>query len=168
VAPEDIKTLRRELECTARELAAALGIEQAMVFAWERGERFPTKRHVDRMLALRAAGPLAIPRSPKPPARVMASSPSSLAGQSPNLMRALADPTLWEIFRKLVAYAPLRDEVARLAARYADPASSSSPSAPPSPSAPVVGVSGHSDGAGGSPDGVASADPSGAVTEGGG
>jgi transcriptional regulator with XRE-family HTH domain len=169
VAPEDIKTLRKELDCTAKELAGALGIEQAMVFAWERGERFPTKRYVDRMLALRAAGPLAVPKSPKPPARVLASPPSSPRGQSPDLMKALADPTLWEIVRKLVAHPPMRDEVARLAARYPDPASPSSPSeARTAPSIPAVGASGHSDGTGASPEGVASADPSGAVTEGGG
>jgi len=169
VAPEDIKALRRDLECTAKELAGALGIEQAMVFAWERGERFPTKRYVDRMLALRAAGPLAVPRNPKPPARVLASSPSSPAGQGPSLMKALADPTLWEIVRKLVAHPPMRDEVARLAARYPDPAS---PSPPPdarrAPSVSAVGASGHSDGTGASPEGAAPGDPSGVVTEGGG
>jgi hypothetical protein len=34
----------------------------------------------------------------------------------------LADPGLWEIVRKLVAHKKLRDEVAKLAANYADPA----------------------------------------------
>jgi hypothetical protein len=37
-------------------------------------------------------------------------------------MRVLADPTLWEIVRKLVTHKKLRDEVTKLASTYADPA----------------------------------------------
>jgi hypothetical protein len=37
-------------------------------------------------------------------------------------MRVLADPALWEVVRKLVAHKKLRDEVAKLAASYPDPA----------------------------------------------
>src|SRR5262250_1684837 len=45
MSPEDIKALRQELGCTARELATALGIEQETVLSWERAELFPTKRY---------------------------------------------------------------------------------------------------------------------------
>ena len=62
MTPEDIKALRKDLACTAKELAAALGIEQGTVLAWEKAELFPTKAFVDRMNELRAKGPSAIPR----------------------------------------------------------------------------------------------------------
>jgi len=106
VTPDAIKALRKELGCTAKELAAALGIDQATVLAWERGELFPTKQYVDKMDAFRAVGPSAVPRRAK--------------GVSP--MRALADPVVWEAVRKILAHKPLRDEVLRLAAGYSDPA----------------------------------------------
>ena len=106
--PEDLKALRAELKCTAKELAAVLGTDQATVMAWEAGELFPTKRHVDQMQALREKGPAAIPKKAK--------------GASPPPLKVLADPTLWELIRKLVAHKKLRDEVSKLAAGYADPA----------------------------------------------
>jgi len=109
VTPEDVKALRRELSCTAKELAAALGLDQATVLAWERGELFPTKQYVDRMAELRSKGPSAIPRKAK-----------SAGDVSP--IKALADPTLWSLVRKLAAHKKLRDEVAKLAAGYKDPA----------------------------------------------
>ena len=62
MSPEELKTLRKELSCTAKELAAALDLEQATVLAWERGELFPTKRHCDAMESLRRRGPSAIPK----------------------------------------------------------------------------------------------------------
>lgn len=108
MSPEAIKALRQELSCTARELAAALGIEQDVVLSWERGETFPTKRWVDRMEQLRKQGPAAIPRRKKAPA---AASP----------MQALADPELWRLFRKLVAHPALRSAAAKLAEDYPDP-----------------------------------------------
>jgi DNA-binding transcriptional regulator YiaG len=106
VTPDDLKVLRKELACTAKELAQALGIEQATVLAWEKGELFPTKPHVDKMEQLRARGLAAIPKKSK--------------GES--AMKVLADPALWMILRKLVANKTLRDEVAKLAAAYPDPA----------------------------------------------
>jgi transcriptional regulator with XRE-family HTH domain len=108
VTPDEIKALRRDLGCTARELAGALDLEQATVLAWEKGELFPTKQYVDRMAAFRAKGPSSIPRKAKG------------AAQSP--AKALADPALWEIVRKLAAHKKLRDEVVKLAAGYPDPA----------------------------------------------
>ncbi len=106
MTPEEIKALRKDLSCTAKELAAALGLEQSTVLAWEKGDLFPTKAFVDKMAALRARGPAAIPKKAK--------------GADP--MKVLADPALWELMRKVVAHKKLRDELAKLAAGYPDPA----------------------------------------------
>ncbi len=103
---DELKTLRKELSCTAKELAQALGVEQAVVLAWEKGDLFPTKAFIDKMGLLRQRGPGAIPRKAK--------------GEAP--MKVLADPALWELVRKLVANKKLRDEVIKLAAAYPDPA----------------------------------------------
>lgn len=105
MTPDEIKGLRKDLACTAKELAQALGIEQTTVLAWEKGDLFPTKVYVDKMEALRTRGPAAIPKKAK--------------GDAP--MKVLADPALWELMRKLVAHKKLRDEVVKLAAAYADP-----------------------------------------------
>lgn len=107
MTPDDIKALRKDLACTAKELAQALGLEQSTVLAWEKGDLFPTKAYVDKMNALRAKGPGAIPKKAK-------------AGAEP--MKVLADPALWELVRKLVAHKKLRDEVVKLAQAYPDPA----------------------------------------------
>ena len=107
MTPEDIKALRKELACTAKELAAALGLDQATVLAWEAAEKFPTKVHVDHMNELRARGPGAVPRKAK-------------AGVDP--IKALGDPQVWELLRKIAAHKKLRDEVAKLAEKYPDPA----------------------------------------------
>ena len=106
MTPDDIKALRKDLSCTAKELAQVLGIEQATVLAWEKGELFPTKPYVDKMTALRAKGPSAIPKKAK--------------GAEP--MKVLADSSLWEVFRKIVAHKKLRDDVTKLAQGYPDPA----------------------------------------------
>lgn len=106
--PEELKALRATLKCTARELAAALGTDQATVLAWEAGELFPTKRHVERMRELEAKGPSAVPKKAK--------------GAAPSPMKLLGDPALWVLVRKLLAHKKLREDVARLAADYADPA----------------------------------------------
>jgi transcriptional regulator with XRE-family HTH domain len=111
VSPDDIKELRRSLRCTAKELAAALGLEQAEVLAWEKGDLFPTKKHVLAMGALREKGPDAIvhKRRGKPaPAR--------------GPMAALRDPDLWALVRKLAAHPTLFDEARKLADGYEDPA----------------------------------------------
>jgi transcriptional regulator with XRE-family HTH domain len=106
VTPDEIKALRKELSCTAKELAAALGIEQATVLAWEKAELFPTRAFVEQMNALRAKGPSAIPKRAK--------------GGDP--VKALADPLVWELLRKIAAHKKLRDDVAKLAEKYPDPA----------------------------------------------
>jgi transcriptional regulator with XRE-family HTH domain len=106
VTGDDVKALRKDLGCTAKELAAALKTDQATVLAWEKGDLFPTKASVDAMEALHAKGPSAIPKKSK--------------GGDP--IKALGDPQLWELLRKLAAHKKLRDEVAKLAAAYPDPA----------------------------------------------
>jgi transcriptional regulator with XRE-family HTH domain len=105
MTPEALKQLRKELACTAKDLATTLGIEQGTVLAWEKGELFPTKQFVDKMEALRAKGPSSILRKAK--------------GADP--MQSLGDPELWELFRKLLAHKKLRDDVKKLAVSYKDP-----------------------------------------------
>jgi DNA-binding XRE family transcriptional regulator len=106
MTPEEIKAVRKDLACTAKELAAALEVDQQTVLAWEKGELFPTKKHVDKMNELRAKGPSAIPKTAK--------------GSNP--IQTLTDPNVWTLFRKLLAHKKLRDEVGKLAATYPDPA----------------------------------------------
>ncbi len=106
MTPDELKALRKELACTAKELANVLGLEQSTVLAWEKGELFPTKPFIDKMEALRAKGPGAVPKKAK--------------GGDP--IKQLGDPAFWEIVRKVAAHKKLRDEVAKLAAPYADPA----------------------------------------------
>jgi transcriptional regulator with XRE-family HTH domain len=106
VTPEELKALRKDLSCTAKELATALGLEQSTVLAWEKGELFPTKAYIDKMEALRKKGPSAIPKKSK--------------GGDP--VKTLADPAFWEIVRKIAAHKKLRDEVAKMSASYTDPA----------------------------------------------
>ena len=112
----DVKALRANLGCTAKELAAVLGLDQATVLAWEKDELFPTKAFVDRMNALRDKGPGAVPRKAK-------------AGGDP--VAALADPLVWELLRKIAAHKKLRDDVAKLAAAYPDPAAGVTETAAP-------------------------------------
>jgi transcriptional regulator with XRE-family HTH domain len=108
MSPEEIKALRGELGCTAKDLAAALGLEQADVLAWERGERFPTKHFVDEMSALRAKGPDAVPKKRR--------------GAPASPQKALADPAVWLLIRKLLFHPELFKAAAKLAEPYADPA----------------------------------------------
>jgi transcriptional regulator with XRE-family HTH domain len=109
VTPEDIKQLRKELNCTARELATALELDQKEVLAWEAGEIFPTKRHVTIMEGLRKKGPTAIVRTPKGKTKKVG-------------VQRLDDPRLWEVVRKLLEHPALFDQVAKLADGYSDPA----------------------------------------------
>lgn len=106
MTPDELKSLRKALACTAKELANALGIEQATVLAWEKGELFPTKPWIDKMNALREAGPSAIARKAK----------------GPGPMQVMTDPAFWQVVRKLASHKKLRDDVAKLAAVYDDPA----------------------------------------------
>ena len=107
MTPEELKALRKELSCTAKELAGALGVDQATVMAWENAQLFPTKAYVDRMEELRTKGPGSIPRKAK---------------GTVDPMKSLNDPQVWEILRKVAVHKKLRDEVAKLAEKYPDPA----------------------------------------------
>jgi transcriptional regulator with XRE-family HTH domain len=108
LSPDEVKALRTALQCSTRELGEAVGVDQKTVIEWEAGRLFPTKKYVDRMIALKEKGPSAIPKKAR--------------GANPPPMRVLADPSLWEILRKLVAHKKLRDDVAKLAEAYSDPA----------------------------------------------
>ena len=110
MSPDEIKALRKELGCTARELGAALEIDQQTVLAWEREELFPTKHHCDAMAELRKKGPGAIVKKTR----------RKWAALTP--MAALASPEVWRLIRKIVAHAELREAVEKLAEGYADPA----------------------------------------------
>jgi transcriptional regulator with XRE-family HTH domain len=116
VTGADVKALRRELVCTAKELAAVLGLDQATVLAWEKEELFPTKAFVDRMNALRDKGPGAVPRKAK---------------GAVDPIVALADPLVWELLRKIAGHKKLRDDVAKLADAYPDPAADVTETAAP-------------------------------------
>ena len=105
VSPDEVKRARTALQCTTRELAAALGVDAATISGWERGELFPTKKHVEALEKLVAAGPAAVPKKAK--------------GADP--LDALHDPDVWTLVRKLLAHPKLRAEIARIAEKYDDP-----------------------------------------------
>jgi DNA-binding XRE family transcriptional regulator len=107
--PEDIKRLRAELDCSIGELADAVGVDTRTLLGWEAGDLFPTKRHCDRLEALRREGPNAVPRKPR--------------GKRPaGGLDLLADPRLWTLVRKLLAHPALFAEAEKIAERYDDPA----------------------------------------------
>jgi len=106
VTPEDIKALRKELGCTARDLATTLGIEQKEVLAWEAGDLFPTKRFVDQMQTLRQKGPSAVLKSAK--------------GKAVAPTDRISDPAFWAVVKKLLLHPALFDQVAKLAETYGD------------------------------------------------
>jgi transcriptional regulator with XRE-family HTH domain len=118
MSPEDVKALRNELKCNARELGSALGVEQSDVLAWERGELFPTKALVAKMAALRARGADAIERvKPKGGAKAGAKKAASVDGVG---LDTLADPATWQLIRKLLVHSELRAAALQLAAEYED------------------------------------------------
>lgn len=114
MSPEEIKQLRKDLNLSARQLATSIKAETEDVWAWETGERFPTKRFVTRMLALRKTGAKQPSATPVKSATAQAPGPTALA--------RLADPDLWALVRKLVQHPALFDSVLALAKQYPDPA----------------------------------------------
>jgi transcriptional regulator with XRE-family HTH domain len=102
MSPDDIKALRRVIGATQRDLAEALEIDVALVRDWEKGERFPTLANCQSMEKLRGAPPIK---------KKGAKTPIELLG----------DPAFFVLVRKLLTHAPLRAEVDKLAAGYADP-----------------------------------------------
>lgn len=105
MTPDDIRALRKELGCSTRELATRLGVEQSTIIAWEKADLFPTKAMVAKMTSMKEQGRRDAPSE-----------------KGDNALKALADPGLWELLRKLVAHPALRAEVAKIAARFPDPA----------------------------------------------
>jgi transcriptional regulator with XRE-family HTH domain len=106
MSPDELKALRAELKCTAKELARTLGLEQATLLAWEKGELFPTKAVIGQMNALREKGPASIVRVSK---------------EKDEPLRVLADADFQPLLRKLLAHRALRDAAAKLAESYDDP-----------------------------------------------
>lgn len=107
MSPEELKQLRQELGCTLGELSATLEVDVKTLLAWESGDLFPTKKHVDRLVALKETGPSGIVRRPR-------------RGKPATGLEALTDPRLWDIVKKLATYPELLGEVEKLAARYDD------------------------------------------------
>lgn len=106
MSPDELKQLRKELGCTARDLATTLGIEQREVLAWEAGELFPTKRFVDQMKSLREKGPTSVIKSAK--------------GKAVPPTDRIGDPAFWGIVKKLLLYPALYEQVSKLAETYKD------------------------------------------------
>ena len=107
---DDIKSLRRELRCTSRELAHALGVEAKLVLAWEDEQAFPTKRNIEAMKKLREMGKGSIVRM------------RSRRESNPSPFSVLEQPQLWCLFRKLLVHDDLRQQVLQLAENFGDPA----------------------------------------------
>lgn len=127
MSPDEIKQLRKDLKLSARELATSIKAEAEDVWAWETGERFPTKRFVTRMLSLRKA---AVSKQPSAtPVKSASAKATGLVG-SVGLPR-LADPELWTLVRKLIQHPALFDNVVALAKDYPDPVAPPAP--PPAP-----------------------------------
>ena len=101
--------MRKELQCTARELAITIGVDAGEVMAWEKGERFPTKKLVTDLKRLRERGSGAIVRNK------MRKLPTHAAGPE-----RLADPTFWLLVRKLIENRELFDRAKSLAEEYPD------------------------------------------------
>ena len=55
--------------------------------------------------------------------RILVKSEYQKAKGAADPMKSLADPGVWELFRKIAANKALRDQVAKLAEKYPDPAS---------------------------------------------
>ena len=109
MTPEEIRQLRMELQCTARELAVTLGLDPGEVTAWEQGERFPTKKTIAKLAQLRQQGMGAIVRKKK-------RNPAALSGTA-----RLTDPEFWQLVRKLIEHPDLFSKAQSLAEDYPDP-----------------------------------------------
>ena len=112
-----IRKLRAHLKCTGKELAETLEIEPSLIAAWERGDQFPTKRIMLKLLQIKEKGPSAIVRKSKPKP---ATRPENV----------LADPDFWMLIRKLIAHPRLRQDAEKLAQSYADPDESAAAQSP--------------------------------------
>jgi len=103
MSPEEIRTLRKELNLTQRQLAEALKLDAETVRAWEREEEFPTKALCEAMEGLRKSPPPKVPKN------------------NPTPLQLLGDPKFFTLLRKLFAHPKLRTEIEKIAAEYPDP-----------------------------------------------
>ncbi len=103
MSPEEIRSLRKDLGLTQRQLADALKIDVDVVRTWEKEEAFPTKAHCEAMEKLRVNPPPKVSKSAATP------------------MQVLSDPKFFALVRKLLAHPKLRAEADKLAAEYPDP-----------------------------------------------
>jgi transcriptional regulator with XRE-family HTH domain len=108
MSPTEIRELRNKLGLTARQLSQELGVPTDEVFAWERGDRFPTKRSISQMGKLK-------PKALKTPTPAPTDSPL----QSP--YQASQDPRFWALTRKLLAHPELLEKALKLGDQYPDP-----------------------------------------------
>ncbi len=118
---QEIKALLDVLGLGTRELGAKLGVDPKLVVAWEREEQFPTKKNVGAMRALLQdhqgePGPTSSERGAREEEGRRG------AQKAAHVLEALADPAVWSLVRKLLAYPRLRQEVEEAAAKYRDPA----------------------------------------------
>lgn len=128
---KEIRARREELGMSARAMGAKLGVEPATVLAWEREELFPTKRHLQAMAGLQREGAEKEGRSTNEGRRAPDAEEAGAGGakgagvgreEEGAVLEALADPAVWELLRKVLAYPELRRELESIAARYSDPA----------------------------------------------
>ena len=103
MSPDEIRSLRKDLNLTQRQLAEALKLDVDVVRAWEKEEAVATKGHCEAMEKLRANPPPRVPKNNATP------------------MQVLGDPKFFALLRKLLAHAKLRAEAEKLAAEYPDP-----------------------------------------------
>jgi transcriptional regulator with XRE-family HTH domain len=104
MTPEEIRQLCQALECTSRELAATLEIDPVLVRAWQQGDRFPTKRLIERMRKLRELGPSAVVRTHR-------------GRRAATTSGVLQDPRLWDVLQQIVEHPELLDRVVELVER---------------------------------------------------
>jgi len=104
----EIRALRQRLKLTMAQLGAHLGVSGSTVTAWEHGDQFPTKAHVDKLRALEKDGAI----REKPAKRDEA----ALAAPF------LADPAFAALLRKLLFHPELRHKALELSSSYRDPA----------------------------------------------
>lgn len=131
---EEIKSLLATLGLGTRHLAAKLGVDATTVQAWTREEQFPTKRHVDAMRALQRESSREREGKEGEGKEEEGKEEEGKEGEGKEgqpggergegLLEALADPALWTLLRKVLAYPKLRQEVEKAAAEYRDPARS--------------------------------------------
>lgn len=126
---KEIRALRGTLGLSVGALGSKLGVEAATVLGWEREELFPTKRALESLMALQGEAEgkdEGVRRSEDEGVRGgndegRGKDKGVGSGEDEGVIQALADPAVWELLRKVLAYPELRLEVERIAAGYPDP-----------------------------------------------